>query len=130
MFFLIFVANMSIFVVAVAPITYSAAFVVLVFGHGLIIVALTTAQGLLGIAVAVQYACWRLPFHASLLPFQLFLTHIPAGFFPSFRNSTASFPLFLFFFATFSPVFSLFLFCAFPKASTAKFRTSLAACLS
>ena len=71
MFFLIFVASMSIFVVAVAPITYSAA----------VVVTLTIAQGLLGIAVAVPHAYWRLPLHASLLQFQLFLTHIPAGFF-------------------------------------------------
>ena len=71
---------MSIFVVAVAPITYSAA-VVLVVGHGLAAVALTTAQGLLRIAVAVPHAYWRLSRHASLLQFQLFLTHIPAGFF-------------------------------------------------
>ena len=119
---------MSIFVVAVAPITYSAAVVVLVDGHGLVVVALTTAQGLLGIAVAAPHAYWRLPLHASLLPFQLFLTHIPAGFFPLEIPQPNSH--FFFFSLQLTPVFLLFLFCVFPKVSMAKFRTSVAACLS
>ena len=120
MLFLIFVANMSIFVAAVAPITYYTAVVVLVVGHGLVV----AAQELFGIAVAVPHAYWRLSLQASLLQFQLFLTHIPAGFFP------LEIPTSSFFIATFLLYFHSFLFCVFPKVSMAKFRTSLPACLS
>ena len=120
---------MSIFVVAVAPITYSAAVAVLVVGHGLFAVALTTAQGLLGIAVVAPHAYFKFPLHASLLQFQLFLIDIPAGFFPS-EIPISSLSLLLFLTATFSPVFLLFLFCVFPKVSMANFWTSSPASLS